>query len=65
MKRQTYRICRGSMVQTGFGSGFHGNQCLPTARTIQARTHKEATGKMDKFIRDAKITGSFYVKLES
>ena len=62
---QTYRMFRGSMVgggRTAGFSGYFGDNFKPTARTFKARTHKEATKKMDRFIRAAQITGSFFVK---
>lgn len=65
---ETYRMYRGSMVggnRTAGFSGYFGDNFKPTARTFKARTQKEATRKMDKFIRDAQITGSFFVSKES
>jgi len=59
----TFRMYRGSMIRDGFnGSGFFGNDSHPTARTFKGRTLTEATRKMDKFIREAQVTGSFYLR---
>ena len=60
-----YRMYRGRMTGTGPGSGFYKgntNDFSPTARTFNARTQQEATRKMDRFIRNADIHGSFFVK---
>lgn len=57
---------RGKMVTTGYGSGYYGNKhsyFVPTVRTFKGRTITEATNKMKKFIREAQITGSFYLRL--
>lgn len=62
--RNTYRMYRGRMVQVSHGgSGFFGDNFTPTARTFKARTLQEATKKMDKFIRNAQIVGSFFMQL--
>lgn len=47
---------------SGYYGGPSGNYFKPTARTFKARTEKEATKKMDRFIKGAQITGSFFVK---
>ena len=47
---------------SGYFGGNNANNFLPTARTFKGRSHKEATKKMDKFIRDSQCVGSFFVK---
>ncbi len=62
---KTYRMYRGRMVGNGYGSGFHGGKAedfTATARTFTARSQKEATRKMDRFLKQAQICGSFFVK---
>lgn len=59
---KTYRMYRGKMVYGSGISGYFGNNFTPTARTFKGRNKTEATKKMDKFIRNAQITGSFFVK---
>ena len=67
MKYKTYRMYRGKMtVASHGGSGYFGgsraNNFSPTARIFKGRTIDEATRKMDKFIREAQIVGSFFVQ---
>ncbi len=61
-----FRMFRGRMRQDGYGSGYYGGEStddfVPTQRTFKARTQKEATKKMDKFLRGGRICGSFFVK---
>lgn len=59
---KTYKMYRGKMVFSGPGSGFHGQDLKPTAHIFKGRTINEATKKMDKFIKSAQITGSFFLQ---
>ncbi len=62
---KTYRMYRGRMAGNGYGSGFHGGNpedFTPTARTFEAGSQEEATRKMDRFLKQAQICGSFFVK---
>ncbi len=62
---KTYRMYRGRMTASGYGSGFHGGNVVdftPTARTFKARNQAEATQKMDRFLKQAQIHGSFFVR---
>ncbi len=67
MDYNIYRMFRGHFVVVSYGSGcYKGNPeaFVPTAITFKARTQKEATRKMDKFLQSAEIAGSFYMKQE-
>ena len=60
-----FRMYRGHMADNSYGSGFHkgqSNDFVRTARTFKARTHSEATRKMNRFLTSAQISGSFFVK---
>ena len=58
---RTYRMHRGTMMQTGPDSGFFGKESKPTQLMFTGRNHKAAQKKMDKFIREAQVTGSFHL----
>ena len=60
-----YRMCRGTMVETGFGSGWYGNKFVLTGKTFTSRSLAGATRKMANFLRQAQITGSFFLKEEA
>ena len=47
-KMKRFRMYRGSMVVSGYGSGFHGKEMKPTAHIFKGRTFNEAQKKMDK-----------------
>ena len=53
------------MIQTGDlkgGSGYYGNDFLATPKVFTGRNISEASKKMDKFLKDAQITGSFFLR---
>ena len=62
MAYKIYRMYRGKMVFTGPGSGFFGQDLKPTAHIFKGRSQNEAQRKMDKFLREARICGSFCLK---
>ena len=67
MAWKTYRMYRCTMTAcshggSGYFDGNRANNFLSTAITFRGRNHEEATKKMDKFIRNSRVVGSFFIK---